>query len=183
MPQADSELPLCRVGVFVDWQNCYRTARDAFGFHGRGLDGNVKPLLLASLLATNRPERGELTKVRIYTGRASQRHDPQTYAANRRQFAAWKASDPERVDLIARTLDYSLGRPREKGVDVALAIDIVRTSLIQPEHEVAVVVSADTDLLPALELLVAEGGEKSVEVASWTGEYWPLNPYRWPAVA
>ena len=35
--------PALRVGVFIDWQNCYGTARDAFGFRGSGIDGNVYP--------------------------------------------------------------------------------------------------------------------------------------------
>jgi uncharacterized LabA/DUF88 family protein len=175
---AESEDQPVRVGVFIDWQNCYRTARDAFGFRGGGIDGNVKPLMLAKLLAAKRREgqQGELTKLRIYTGRASQRNDPRTYAANRRQFAAWQNSDPDLVEVVARTLDYSLGRAREKGVDVALAIDLVRTSLIDKEHDVALVVSADTDLLPALELLVSHGGDRCVEVASWKGPHWAPQP-------
>jgi hypothetical protein len=124
---ASEQPPPLRVGVFLDWQNCYRTARDAFGFKGSGIDGNVKPLLLAQMLAKARvgDRPGHLTKVRIYTGRASQHHDPRTYAANRRQFQAWINSDPECVDVVARTLDYKLAQPREKGIDVQLAIDLV----------------------------------------------------------
>jgi hypothetical protein len=89
-----------RVSVFIDWQNCYRTARDAFGLRdtGSGIDGNVRPLDLARLLAIARPDRdieeGRLERVRIYTGRASQERDRRTYAANRRQFQAWKNADP-----------------------------------------------------------------------------------------
>ena len=40
----------------------------------------------------------------------------------------------------------------------------------------ALVVSADTDLLPALELLVERAGEGCVEVASWTGPHWAPQP-------
>jgi uncharacterized LabA/DUF88 family protein len=170
---------ICRVGVFIDWQNCYRTARDAFGFHGSGIDGNVKPLLLAKILVAARlPEQGEgdLTRLRIYTGQASQHHDRRTYAANRRQFQAWKNADPDVVDVIPRTLDYKLGRPREKGIDVKLAIDLVRASLMDNEHDVAVVVSADTDLLPALELLIEQCGSSCVEVATWSGPHWSPAP-------
>jgi hypothetical protein len=83
-----------------------------------------------------------LTKVRIYTGRASQKHDTRTYAANRREFAAWKNADPDRVEITARTLDNKLGKPREKGIDVQIAIDLVRTSLFEDEPDVAVLVSA-----------------------------------------
>jgi uncharacterized LabA/DUF88 family protein len=168
-----------RVGVFVDWQNCYRTARNAFGFQGPGIPGNVYPLKMAEMLARARPEgspRGVLAKLRIYTGRASQHHDQRTYAANRRQFQAWTNADPDRVEVVARTLDYKLGYPREKGVDVQLAIDLVRTTLFEEEHDVAVLVSADTDLVPALELLVQRGGSTAVEVAMWEGPYWAPKP-------
>jgi uncharacterized LabA/DUF88 family protein len=177
--QAADRKAQCRVGVFIDWQNCYRTARDAFGFRGAGLDGNVKPLLFARALAASRlPEQGagQLTRLRIYTGQASQHHDKRTYAANRRQFQAWRNSDPEIVEVIARTLDYKLGRAREKGIDVKLAIDLVRSTLMDEEHDVAVVVSADTDLVPALELVVEQRGAQAVEVATWSGPNWSPAP-------
>jgi uncharacterized LabA/DUF88 family protein len=171
---------VCRVAVFVDWQNCYRSARDAFGFainEAPSKEGTVKPALLCLALAKTRPEgiTGELVKARIYTGRASQKQDAKTYAANRRQFDAWQRSD-ERIEVIARTLDYKLGRPREKGIDVKLAIDLVRTTLFENEHDVAVVVSADTDLLPALELIAERAAPEAVEVATWSGGYWSPNP-------
>lgn len=169
---------VCRVGVFVDWQNCYRRCREALQFAGSS-GGMVKPLALARILAAARlPEQGEgeLVKVRIYTGRASQDKDRKTYAANRRHFQAWKNADPDKVEVIARTLDYKLGKPREKGIDVALAIDLVRTALFEEEFQVAVVVSVDTDLLPALELLVERKGLQAVEVAAWQGLGWSPAP-------
>jgi uncharacterized LabA/DUF88 family protein len=59
-------------------------------------------------------------------------------------------------------------RPREKGVDVMLAIDLVEAAIRETVDRV-VVVSADTDLAPALELAVATRGERFVEVAGWDG--------------
>ena len=166
------------VGVFIDWQNCYNAARNALGFQGPGIEGNVNPLSLARWLASNRlagQEPGTLTKVRIHAGMASQKRDSRTYAANQRQFQAWRNLDPS-VEVLPRMLDYSLGRPREKGVDVALAIDVVRRALIDHECDVAVVVTADTDLLPALELVVEQGGPTAVEAATWTGPNWSPKP-------
>ena len=178
-PSASPETQPVRVGVFIDWQNCYRTARDAFGFAGSGIDGNVYPLKLARALAMSRGQgnpAGELTRLRIYTGRASQHHDARTYAANRRQFAAWTKGNGDLVEVIARTLDYKLGRPREKGIDVQLAIDMVRTTLFEDEHDVAVLVSADTDLLPAIELIAQRQGTAAIGVATWEGPYWAPSP-------
>jgi hypothetical protein len=172
----------CRVGVFIDWQNCYRTARNAFGFdEGPGIPGNVYPLKLALMLARVRlPDQGQghLNKLRIYSGMASQNRDRRTYSANRRQFQAWRNAGGDAVEVIARTLDYTLERPREKGIDVAISIDLVRTACFEHEHDVVVLVSADTDLLPALELVVERCGAKAVEVASWSGPYWSPKPLR-----
>jgi uncharacterized LabA/DUF88 family protein len=169
----------CRVSVFVDWQNTYKTARDAFGLTSTdGQAGNVSPHLLCRALARARLQEqgiGVLERGRIYTGRASQVHDKKTYAANRRQFAAWTAAD-DRIEVIARTLDYKLGRPREKGIDVQLAIDVVRKALFEEECAVAIVVSADTDLVPALELVVEQRGPAAIEVATWSGPYWSPQP-------
>jgi hypothetical protein len=46
--------------------------------------------------------------------------------------------------VIARTLGYRLGHPREKGIDVQIAVDLVCTVLFEGHHEVAVLMSADT---------------------------------------
>ena len=55
---------------------------------------------------------------------------------------------------------------REKGIDVMLAVDLVdmaRTDV----YDTAVVFSADTDLVPALEAAVRIG--KRIETATWLG--------------
>ena len=59
----------------------------------------------------------------------------------------------------------------EKGVDVAVAIGLVRHLLFDKDCDTAVLVSADTDLLPALELIVAQLGPRVIEVAMWDGPY------------
>jgi hypothetical protein len=90
MTEHENEPARVSVGVFVDWQNCYRTARDAFGFHDSGIPGNVRPLQLAEMLARARPQSatGSLTKLRIYSGRASHRHKQRTYALHIRRKGA-----------------------------------------------------------------------------------------------
>jgi hypothetical protein len=157
-----------RVGVFFDWQNCRGCAKDAFG---PGTGGSVNPLLLAGILAASRApgqEAGRLELVHIHTGMASQAKDARTYAANRRQFAHWQNSSPC-VTVFSRTLTYRGREPVEKGVDVALAIDMVRTVMIDKGCELAILVSADTDQLPTLELLADTQGAAAIEVASWVG--------------
>ena len=59
--------------------------------------------------------------------------------------------------------------PREKGVDVELAIAAVEWTLTK-QCDVAVVFSHDTDLVPLVEMLGRLGGSTCVETASWTSD-------------
>ena len=58
-------------------------------------------------------------------------------------------------------------RPREKGIDVSLAIDMVELAL-DGAYEVGILFSRDNDLLPPIELVRKRGGVH-IEVASWQG--------------
>jgi hypothetical protein len=156
-----------RVGVFFDWQNTIFRARDAFG---PGTNGNVNPVLVAGMLANSRPPdqgSGHLEFIHIHTGAASQLRDRRTYAANRRQFAKWQNSS-QCLTVFARMITYRSGGNVEKGVDVALAIDMVRCVLSDDACDVAVLFSADADLLPALELIAERKSPSAIEVASWS---------------
>jgi uncharacterized LabA/DUF88 family protein len=48
---------------------------------------------------------------------------------------------------------------KEKGIDVWIAIDMVRKSLIEKDCDVAVIISGDADFVPALELIKESGKE------------------------
>lgn len=57
----------------------------------------------------------------------------------------------------------------EKGIDVALAVDLVRLAY-QGAYDVAVVFSRDTDLIPALEAVAEMRTHRiHLEVATWKG--------------
>lgn len=169
--------PVCSVGVFLDYQNVYHAAREAFGFHGT--EGNVKPLSLGRILASRRlghQGKGQVMRVGVYTALASARRNRKTYDAGQRQQAAWKNAAHDIVDVVSRPLDYSLGDPRQKGVDVALAVDLIDCVLVDGQCQVAVVFCMDRDLLPALELLVKKRGPEAVEAAAWRGPNWSPQP-------
>lgn len=57
-------------------------------------------------------------------------------------------------------------------MDVALAIDFVRLA-IEGEYDVGILMSTDTDLKPALEVVAAlrAGGGPRPEVAAWSGKH------------
>jgi uncharacterized LabA/DUF88 family protein len=160
-----------RVIVFIDWQNIYKGARDAF--HHRqapGRVGMVDPLRLARrLIEVSRERTRELAGVRVYRGRPDPTRDPIGYAANQRQQAAWQRDG---ITVVQRPLRYPKAWPtekaQEKGVDVALAVDFVMLA-VTGVYDVGILCSTDTDLKSALEAVAALGGNRQphCEVAAW----------------
>jgi hypothetical protein len=57
----------------------------------------------------------------------------------------------------------------EKGIDVALSVDFVLMAA-RGEYDVGIVMSTDTDMIPALEAVIALGGARfpRCEVAAWS---------------
>ena len=163
------------VAVFIDWQNTYKTAREAFGWRSFPNEyGNYSPYQLARILAAGngRGPDGLLVRLNIHRGLPSQKYDQMGYAANRRQSAAWMKEDPEIVVPRLRPLRYSRDQndpPREKGVDVELALAAVEW-VLGGQCDVAIIFSHDTDLVPVVETLCRLKGTASVETASWTSE-------------
>ncbi|MGD0856118.1 MAG: NYN domain-containing protein, partial [Dehalococcoidia bacterium] len=94
-----------------------------------------------------------LNEVRIYSGRPDPNKDPRTHAAHMRQCSAWERCG---ATVITRALRYPFDWPKtraqEKGIDVAIAIDFVSFALTK-QHDVGILASCDTDLVPALEFV------------------------------
>ena len=163
-----------RLALFVDAQNAYRGARDSF-FPSGGLSahGQFSPVQLGQMIAERGGPGGTeciLSEVRIYTGRPDPIRESKTYAAHMKQCARWEADG---VSVIWRPLRYPPRRtglpPQEKGIDVALCIDFV-TMAIDGLYDVGVIMSTDTDLLPALDFTRNRyAGARHVAVAAWDG--------------
>jgi uncharacterized LabA/DUF88 family protein len=141
-----------RVVVFIDYQNLYRSARSTFHHHESGPHwcGQVDPLALAAHLAADSPFDRTLDHVRVYRGVPANKRDPRGYAAARRQISVWARE--QRVNVISRPLQYPAGwpnsslpgeRPREKGIDVALAMDFAVMSS-RGEYDVGIMCSPAT---------------------------------------
>lgn len=155
-----------RVMVFIDYANAYRSARRAFFDDERdpGTDGHFHPLRLALKLKGLGVGDRELVGVRVYRGLPSEHRDPVGAAAADRQAGIWRKADI--VVPVTRTLNYrDPKRPREKGIDVALAIDFVMLS--REEYDVGILFSEDTDLLPALEAVANLKGSGACETGCW----------------
>jgi len=158
-----------RVILFLDEKNVYQDARRAFfqktDHHTRG---QFLPIDLAELICSRTPygvtEKRELREVRLYTGRPSASYQPKTYGAHMRQCRSWETAG---VTVVHRPLRYQSpdGRPEQKGVDVALALDFVIMG-IEGKYDIGIIFSTDTDLRPALEF-IASRGCPAAEVACW----------------
>ncbi len=133
----------------------------------------IHPVRVAETVAGLRGPRADLQGVRAYRGRPDPRKERTVASANDRQKLAWE--DDPLCTVIRRPLRYpddwgqpdSYEKPREKGIDVALAIDMVAMA-IRDEFEVGILFSRDTDLLPALEAIRELKGPH-VECATWEG--------------
>ena len=189
VPEPRSGAVGTRVAVFVDYQNSWHTTRALFVAAGApSWHGHVAPDRLGDLLC----RRGltvdllrRLAGVRVYRGQPGARSSAKLRSAFGRQVAHWTALDG--VSVHTRPMRYwpagrrADGRRRwraeEKGVDVLLALHVA-LGAHNDAYDVAVVVSADTDLLPAIEEAVRLG--KRVETATWWAPPAPRRALRIP---
>lgn len=163
-----------RVVIFIDESNVYRDARRCFFSDDHpSTFGRIRPyrygMLLTERLPLGASDERELKQVRVYGGMPSRHKDPQSYAAHRRQVAAWKKAGAFPIMRSLRYPDnWPKSNPEQKGVDVQLALDVVVMGL-HHEYDVAIIASTDTDLRPAIEgfhvLSLAEN--RRIEVAAW----------------
>lgn len=160
-----------RVVLFVDYQNVYMSAREAFYPSTSTIhhwEGQINPLALGRMMVERSPFERTLTGVRLYRGIPDPTKDPKGHRACLRQSAAW--SRLEGVQVITRPLRYPNNwpreRPQEKGIDVSLAVDFVLMA-VRNEYDVGILMSSDTDLIPALEAVVDLDAAR-VEVSAWS---------------
>ena len=145
----------------------YHGARTAFGLTNADfVEGQIDPLRLGlhlTDLGRGVDPHRELSAVHICRGEPSSKHSPTGQAACQRQVSAWAAL--RLVTPVVRALKYYAdGSAREKGIDVLIALDLAEGAS-NDEYDVAILMSADSDLIPALERVLGLG--KRVEVASW----------------
>jgi uncharacterized LabA/DUF88 family protein len=167
-----------RVCVVIDYQNIHLTARDLFAPPGLPVhECLIHPLKFAEQVMAVRATRQRdtlqqqavLAGVRVFRGAPSNAKEPFTYGISQRQRSEWTRD--RRVAVTYRTIRYpppSSGKlPREKGIDVLVALEVVRAAAA-PEVDLVILASHDTDLEPALEVAVGDGHAK-IETAGWEG--------------
>ncbi|MGJ6960945.1 NYN domain-containing protein [Streptosporangium sp. G11] len=167
--------------VLIDYQNIHLTAWDLYPPHGVPVkEALIDPLAFAERVlqvraARQQPHQKTLTlaKVCVYRGAPSNAKEPVLYSVSQRQRAAWTRD--ARVCVTYRTLRYPsdwgkpsrFDRPREKGIDVMIALELVQQAQSGP-YNVVILASHDTDMEPALEM-AARVGRVKVETAGWDG--------------
>ena len=144
-----TEPDIKRVVSFIDGQNLYRHAKDAFGHH----HPNYDPRGLADAVCA---DRGWMNHgVRFCTGIPSAGRSPMWHSYWTRRLTAMRRAG---IVVTSRTLRYRVERvrlpdgsvheipvEREKGIDLRLGLDIVRMAR-NAELDVAIVFSQDQDL-------------------------------------
>ena len=180
MPKLD------RLAVFIDYQNAYRGARQAFGVNAydHHVIGQFDPLELSRLIAARQPnypgaKPRKLVRACVYRGMPNPSKDSVGYGAARRQLNRWhnlSSGDGPQLEVHTRSLDYRTGRPREKGIDVQIALDLA-FGAVDDDFDVVVLFSGDSDLLPALERAASAG--IACEAATWADgkRRLPPKPY------
>ena len=156
-----------RVIIFFDYQNVHGMARRQFKPVVCDLSlGHIHPYRTAELLVSRRRRESRLEQVRVYRGRPNPEREPGASWANDRQASDWEKAG---CVVVCRNLsypsDWPQSRAQEKGIDVALAVDLVRLAM-ERVMDAAIVFSSDKDLLPAIET-VRDLRLCHVEVACW----------------
>lgn len=121
-----------------------------------------------------RREGRVLHSVHVFRGRPNRHIDPRGHSANVKQSEGWARNG---VITHLRNLRYLADDPQpsdgeEKGIDVELAVTLVSMALREKvEVDVAIIVSSDTDLVPAV-FEALEHSEIHIEVAGWHNGTW-----------
>lgn len=169
MPTAKIE----RVAVLFDYENTRRNALDAFGSAScPPYLGVFDPIGLAEDLCRMRKRQSELSKVLVYRGRPVPDHQPTPARHFDRLNSSWSKShlfEMKKRDLKYRFFEDGSFSAQEKGIDVWLATDLISCS-IKRTYDALIVVSTDTDLLPAIEFVLHQTNQH-IEVACWQAKH------------
>ena len=146
-----AEPPIKRVIAFVDGQNLFYAAKQAFGYDLPNFD--IRTL---SRKICEAKKRWELVHVYFYTGTHTKSHSPFWHGFWVSKLRTM--SRQENVTVFSRTLRYRQRRITppggtpfeytygdEKGVDVRIAIDVIRMAHKQ-DYDIAMIFSQDQDL-------------------------------------
>lgn len=161
--------------VLMDYQNVHKTAWECFTSYGTPVyEALIDPCKFADQVAHKwtAGSREDLTieTVLVFRGLPDPRKESSLNSRVSRQNANWRRDT--RVTVTTRPLRYPRDWPdekaQEKGIDVMLALALVRAALEGNHHRI-IVATRDTDLLPAIEMAEVER-PGAVILANWEGQ-------------
>lgn len=157
--------------VFIDGQNLFYAAKEAFGYHYPNYD------VLALANTVCKQKSWTLKQVRFYSGIPDPKDDSNKHVFWSNKFSAMGRQG---IYIFYRSLRYRHKTVRlpdgskhtfltgeEKGIDVRIAVDVIRLAL-RGEYDVAVVFSQDQDLSEVADEIRAIARERGrwIKIAS-----------------
>ena len=154
-----------RVIAFVDGQNLFNAAKQAFGYHFPNYDALKLAQLVCEQRGQMQQEHWTLAKLHFYTGMPSPTKDEPRNRFWKTKLAAMGRD--KMISTFSRPLVYRNGIGQEKGIDVRLSLDAVRLAH-ENEYDVALIFSQDQDFSElAIEIKrIAETQNRWVTVVS-----------------
>lgn len=166
-----------RAVAFIDGQNLFHAAKEAFGYKYPNYD------VLTLSLAVCRENNWELAQTRFYTGIPDKSDDEQWHGFWTNKLLSMARSGVVSFTRRLRYRNHAVKSPDgrdtavlvgvEKGIDVRIALDIVRLAH-KKEYDVALVFSQDQDLSEAADEIrsIAKEQDRWIKIAS----AFPLSP-------
>ena len=142
-----------KIAVFIDGSNFYSKLKELNIKHTGKFDFHSFVLSLTKKISPS--------YIGYYVGQVRKEKDnPKSellYANQQKLFAHLQSSIPT-VKIIRGHIQNYKGIYKEKGVDVRLALDIYRLA-IEEQYDKALLISSDSDLIPAVKMVQANGKE------------------------
>lgn len=142
-----------KVAVFIDGSN----------FYGKLKELNIKHTSKFDFIgfAQNLTKGKSLTYIGYYVGQVRKEKgnakSELLYANQQKLFAHLQKTIPQ-IKIIRGHIQNYNGIYKEKGVDVRIALDLFRLA-IENQYDKAVLLSSDSDLIPAVRMVQARGKE------------------------
>ncbi|TSC58267.1 MAG: hypothetical protein Greene041619_698 [Candidatus Peregrinibacteria bacterium Greene0416_19] len=169
---------LKRAVIFVDGSNWYHKLRKLLNVNTVAGGAETKPPVDFDLrgFAQNLIAPDTLVEIRYYIGKVRRvKGDAKSEAMYANQQRLIGFLQQQKVTIgFGHLINYPDGSFHEKGVDILLAVEMIRL-VLEKKYDVAYLVSSDTDLVPAVDECKRLGGEVVYVGSSLHGQSFGLT--------
>lgn len=150
--------------IYIDGQNIHHGLADALGLDSRYL--NFRKFCEEKIACAEHGK--QIVAIKYYSAKYPQERDPVKHSRDADFFKVLEEAQNIRVveGKFRIPQDKTLP-PVEKGVDVRLATDLIFDAFLS-EYEVAYVLSADTDLVPAIRQIKGNAKFKNLVINNFS---------------